>query len=139
MKIPENIIKFKAVRSSGPGGQNVNKRSTKVHMWVAMKDLPFNEFEMAMIREKLSGHINKEDELWLEAEEERTQEANREVAVERLDRMIEEALKWPLPRVPTNPTVAAEERRIAEKKSRSVKKKARRQEIDDSQGISHTS
>lgn len=140
MRIPENIIHFKAARSSGPGGQNVNKRATKVHLWVSMAELPLNDFEKAMIREKLAHHISKDDNLWLEVEEERTQEANKEIAIERLNRLIEEALHESLPRIPTNPSVAAEERRIAEKKTHGEKKKKRRyvNEIDESPDIPHT-
>jgi len=139
MLIPDHLLHFKASRSSGAGGQNVNKRSTKVHMWVNMGDLPMNDFEKALIREKLSNHISKDDNLWLEVEEERTQEANREIAIERLNQMIESALHEPIPRVPTNPTVAAEEKRIANKKAHSEKKKGRKKVVDEEHDFQHTS
>lgn len=137
MIISEDLVKFKAARSSGPGGQRLNKRATKVHMWVKVADLPISDDEKRMVRERLDRHINHQDELWVECQEERFQELNREKALEHLNAMVEEAIATPLERIPTEPRVAAEEARIAEKKAHSQKKKKRRYvcEINDAEII----
>ncbi len=123
------IVKFKASRSSGAGGQNVNKRSTKVHMWVEVSRLPISEEEKKKVRERLDRHINKEDELWVECEEERLQELNRERALERLGEMIEGALRDPVERVPIVSSMGADEARLREKVLHKMKKLQRRHKI----------
>lgn len=126
MFIKPERVKFKAVRASGPGGQRANRRSTKVELWVKISDLPLGDREKKMIRQKLANHINKEDELWVQEEEERSQELNRDRALERLNQMVGEALYEPPERIPTEPPRDAEDLRIREKKILSEKKKSRR-------------
>jgi ribosome-associated protein len=126
MEINEDNVKFKAARSSGPGGQKANRRSTKVQLWVKIGDLPLEEKDKKRLRKKLEKHINHLDELWVENEEERSQEQNRENALKKMNEMIEEALKVPKKRIPTEPPRGAEEARIRKKKIRSQKKKDRR-------------
>ncbi len=119
-------IKFKAVRASGPGGQNTNRRSTKVQLWIRIGNLPLTEIEKKRIRTKLKNLINHNDELEVESEAERSQEKNRDIAVEKINQLISEALKVPKKRIPTSPSRSSENRRIAEKKIISEKKKSRR-------------
>lgn len=119
-------IRFKAVRASGPGGQRTNRRSTKVELWVKVADLPIADLEKRMVREKLAHHINHNDEIWLTEEEERSQEINRDKALERLHQIVEEAIRAPAPRIPTVPPRGVEEARIREKKIIGLKKKMRR-------------
>lgn len=126
MLIRKENVQFKAVRGGGPGGQNVNRRSTKVELWVKVSSLPLSDLEKKRIREKLVHHINKEDELWVKDEEERSQEMNRDKALERLNQMIEDALYKPPERIPTEIPRNIENARIHDKKMTSEKKQARR-------------
>lgn len=126
MRITERNVRFKAVRSGGPGGQRANRRSTKVQLWVKIGNLTLTEIEKRRIRRKLAKHINHLDELWVENEEERSQKLNRDNALEHINELIEEALKVPKPRIPTEPPRSAEEVRIRAKKMRSGKKRSRR-------------
>ncbi len=127
--IPENIVRFKAVRSSGAGGQNANRRSTKAQLHVSVGDLPISEEERKLVREKLAHHVNHKDELWVENEEERSQEMNRDKALARLNEMVEGAIKVPEERIPGEPTRGSDEFRIREKKIQGEKKKSRRTSI----------
>ena len=74
-------VRWKAVRASGPGGQRVNRRSTKVQMWVKVEDLPLTDLEKRRIRQNLAHRINHNDELEVWSEEERSQELNRDSAL----------------------------------------------------------
>lgn len=103
----------------------MNRRSTKVHLWVKVADLPLTEIEKKRIRTKLAHHINHKDEIWIEEQEERSQEMNKEKALERLNEMIEEALYVPPKRIPTEPPRNVEENRIQNKKLHSEKKRGR--------------
>jgi len=126
INIPSEKIKFKAARASGPGGQRTNRRSTKVELWIAVGDLLITDAEKKMAREKLAHHINHNDEIWVTEEEERSQEMNRDKALARLNEMIENAIRIPAPRIPTEPPRYAKEKRIREKKIVSRKKEERR-------------
>ena len=126
MLITEKDIRFKAVRSSGPGGQRANRRSTKVQIWVKIGNLPLSNLEKKRIRKNLAKHINHLDELWVENEEERTQKLNKNRALEHINKIVGIALKVPKPRIPTEPPRGAEDKRIRVKKMRSEKKRSRR-------------
>lgn len=120
-------VTFQAVRSSGPGGQNANRRSTKVHMWVTIGDLPLADLEKRRIRTKLAHHINHEDKLEVTCEEERSQELNRDKALEHMNALLEKALYVQPERIPTEPPRNLEDERISEKKHVSDKKQSRRE------------
>lgn len=127
MHIPENEFIITFARSSGKGGQNVNKTSTKVILhWPVGKSLVLTEEEKVRVREKLANRINNEDELVLMSEEERSQPQNREIAIARLQTLVTAALRVPKKRRPTRPTKASKLRRIESKKQRSQIKMARR-------------
>lgn len=126
MLLDGNEVKWKAVRASGPGGQKVNRRSTKVQMWVKISDLPLSDREKKLLRKKLVHHLNHSDELEVWCEEERSQEQNKDRALEHLNEIILEALKVPPLRIKTEPTRSSEEKRIRGKKIVSEKKRARR-------------
>lgn len=126
MVVNEGDIKFKAVRSSGPGGQKANRRSTKVQLRIKIGNLAVGELEKKRLRKKLEKHINHLDELWVENEEERSQERNRENALRKINELIKGALKVPKKRIPTSPRRSAKEARIRAKKIKSEKKKSRR-------------
>ncbi|KKR79404.1 MAG: Class I peptide chain release factor [Candidatus Nomurabacteria bacterium GW2011_GWA2_40_9] len=127
MQIPESEFIITFARSSGKGGQNVNKTSTKVILhWPVGKSLVLSDEEKARVREKLVNKINNEDELVLMSEEERSQPQNKEIAIARLQSLVTEALRVPKKRRSTRPTKASKLRRIESKKQRSEIKVARR-------------
>jgi len=127
IQILENEIVFKASRSSGPGGQNINKLNTKVAVIFDIENSGFlNPQQKEIILKKLGNRITKDSRLIVESQKFRTQKANRDFAVEKLMELIENALKKPKIRKPTKPTAAAVERRLKRKKSKSLLKQQRK-------------
>lgn len=126
MTLNKDDVKFKAARSSGPGGQRTNRRSTKVEIWVSVAKLPLSDKEKEVVRRKLANHLNRRDEIWVENQETRSQEMNRDLALNRLNMMIREALKVPKARILSEPRRSAKESRLKEKKIISDKKRSRR-------------
>jgi ribosome-associated protein len=127
LQIPQSELIFKASRSSGPGGQNINKLNTKV---AAIFDIEnsrcLSREQKQIIFKKLAARITKDKKLIIISQKFRTQRANRDFAVEKLTQLIENSLKRPKTRRPTKPTSAAVEKRIKYKKSRSLLKQQRR-------------
>ena len=113
-------------RSGGNGGQNVNKVNTKVHLVLPVTAIGgITEEERERLRVKLSSILNKDDCLFLDVDDERYQERNREIALTRLENRIVQALVIPKKRKPTKPTKASKERKLKLKKIRSEVKKNR--------------
>ncbi|MBQ0167916.1 MAG: aminoacyl-tRNA hydrolase [Treponema sp.] len=113
-------------RSGGNGGQNVNKVNTKVHLTLLLAAIEgISEDERIRLRAKLQTITNKEDELFLDVDDERYQERNREIALSRLENRIVQALVVPKKRIKTKPTKASKERKLKLKKIRSEVKKNR--------------
>ena len=113
-------------RSGGKGGQNVNKVNTKVHLVLPVTAVGgLTDEERARLRDKLSAIINSNDCIYLDADEERTQELNRKIALCRIENRIVNALKIPKKRKKTKPTQASKERKLKLKKIRSELKKQR--------------
>jgi len=125
----ENEFMISASRSSGPGGQNVNKVSTKIDLRfnVSASSL-FDEEEKEIIHQKLKARINNEGELIIVSQSERSQLQNKEVAIEKFYSLIETALKPVRKRKPTKPSYASKMRRLEHKKLLS-KKKANRKNL----------
>lgn len=113
-------------RSGGNGGQNVNKVNTKVHLVLPVTAIEgITEEERSRIRIKLSAILNKEDSLYLDVDDERYQERNRNIALSRLENRIVQALAVQKKRIKTKPTKASKERKLKLKKIRSEVKKNR--------------
>jgi ribosome-associated protein len=122
----ENEFVYSASRSSGPGGQNVNKVSTKVELRFSIdKTNLFNEIEKEIIRIKLKKKINKEMELVLVAQQGRTQLMNKLIVTEKFYYLVAKALTFPVRRNPTRPTLSSKIKRLDDKKIRSNVKKLR--------------
>jgi ribosome-associated protein len=113
-------------RSSGPGGQNVNKVNTKVEARIRLADLSgLSAAELFRVKNVLSGRIVEDEVLRVVASEERTQAANRETALRRLEAIIASAAKIPKKRLATKPTKMSIENRLSSKIRRGRIKKMR--------------
>ena len=125
--IDEREIEESFVRSSGPGGQNVNKLSTAVQLRFDVRRSPSLPNDVAIRLMRLAGkRLTKDGVLVIVAQSHRTQERNRADALERLVALIKEASVKPIPRRATKPTKASKQRRIEGKKRRSGIKDMRR-------------
>ena len=126
ISIDEAEVHESFVRSSGPGGQNVNKLSTAVQLRFDVRHSPSLPNDVAVRLTRLAGRrMTKDGELVLIAQNHRTQERNRAEALERLIDLIRRAAVRPVPRRATKPTKAAKQRRLEGKKRRSVIKRQR--------------
>jgi len=120
-------IIFSASRSSGPGGQHVNKVSTRVELRFNIPNsLLLSEEEKAILLSKLKNKINKEGDLILVSQEGRSQLKNKAKVLEKFYEMIEKALTPPKKRKATRPSKATKEKRLEEKKIISEKKSQRK-------------
>jgi len=119
-------------RSSGPGGQNVNKVNTKVTARLRLADIDgLSLEELALVREKLSGRITTQDEVVVVVQEERSQIRNREIAVAQMADLLIRAARKPRLRIPTAPSRASKERKLASKHVHGVSKRNRRKPSPD--------
>lgn len=124
--VPENEITEQFSRSGGSGGQNVNKLSTKAEVrWNVESSTAFTDEEKEKIKQVLENRINKEGELIIASQEERSQLQNRERAIERLNNLVSGALIPEKERIATKPTRSSKERRLEAKKHQGEKKKSR--------------
>ena len=133
ISIDESELEEAFIRSSGPGGQNVNKVATAVQLRFDARHSPSLPEGVSARLQKLAGsRLTIEGEIVIKAERFRTLERNRQDAVDRLVALIARATEVPKPRRPTRPTLAAKKRRLESKGRRSdVKSKRGRPAIDD--------
>ena len=127
LSIDKKEISLEFVKSSGPGGQKVNKASSAVQLRFDVANSPSLPEAVRQRLTKLAGsRINESGILIIDARRFRTQTQNRQDAIDRLVELIREASKKPKPRKKTRPSKAAKERRLKEKKRQSEKKRTRR-------------
>lgn len=121
-----NEVKFLTSRSSGPGGQHVNKTESKVELhWNMEESLVLNDEQKSVLRRKLQKKLTSQGELVLYSQQTRSQLRNKEIVSERFICLIERMLKPRKKRVPTKPTRASVEKRIKAKKQRGERKRYR--------------
>jgi ribosome-associated protein len=126
IRLDDDEIKWEFIRSSGPGGQNVNKVASAVQLRFDIANSPSITTE---VKERLlalyPGSINNEQVLIIDARRFRSQKGNRKDALDRLANMLQKAAEKPRARHPTRPTAASRERRLEFKRRRSQSKRGR--------------
>ena len=133
LTIDDSELSFEYARSSGPGGQNVNKVETKVRLlFDVAKSRSLAEAQRAVITERLASRISREGVLRVTSQRHRSREANRRATIERFVDLIADALAEEKPRVRTRVSRAAKKRRLESKRQRSRKKALRaRPDLED--------
>ncbi len=127
--VPEEEIEWQAIRASGPGGQNVNKVSSAIHLRfdVAASSLP-DTYKERLLQLK-DRRLSKDGIIVIKAQRHRTQDKNREEALERLQTLVRSVMVTEKKRVATKPSRAAKKRRT-DSKTRRGKTKALRQRVN---------
>lgn len=125
--LPASELSFAVSRSGGPGGQNVNKVSSRVTLrWSLERSGVLDEAQRARLRQRLQSRLTQEGELVLHVDTSRSQADNRAEARARLAELLRQALAVPKRRRKTKPTKGSQRRRIEGKKQRGEQKRLRR-------------
>jgi ribosome-associated protein len=126
LSIPRSELDFRFSRSSGPGGQHVQKSDTRVELLFDVAHSPsLDDEQRARVFKRLAQYLDAEGVLHLFSQSERSQWRNRQEVVARFQALMQQALKRRKHRKRTRPTAASRERRLQRKKRRSQKKKLR--------------
>ncbi|HUF65762.1 MAG TPA: alternative ribosome rescue aminoacyl-tRNA hydrolase ArfB [Gemmatimonadaceae bacterium] len=130
--IPLREIDVRVSRASGPGGQHVNKTSSRVELfWNVRESAVLSDDQRERLLRKLGSRLSSEGTLRVVAAATRSQHRNRELAEQRLQDTVNRALSVPKKRRPTAPTAASREARLASKHRHSRKKELRRLPPDE--------
>jgi ribosome-associated protein len=126
VEIPDSELEFIASRSGGPGGQNVNKVSSRVTLrFDVERSGALDSVQRERIRARLASRISKDGVLQISSQRTRSQDLNREDVVARFVELLQMALHEDKPRVKTRVSRAAKEERLEEKRKRTSIKQAR--------------
>jgi len=126
MDIPESELEFVASRSSGPGGQNVNKVSSRITLrFDVERSTALNPDQRRRIRTRLASRISKDGVLQVSSQRTRSQDLNREEALLRFAELLREAIREQKRRVKTKASRQSKEVRLHEKRKRTEVKQAR--------------
>jgi len=126
LQIPDAELTFRYSRSSGPGGQNVNKVATKVTLLFDVRSSPsLTEGQRALLGQRLANRISKDGVLHVTSERHRTRSANQRDVVSRFQNLLADALHQRTPRKKTMVPAASRRRRIEAKRRRSEVKRQR--------------
>jgi len=123
--VPENALTFRAVRSSGPGGQNVNKVSTAIQLNCDLNLCWLNDDSKTRLRTLAGRRVSNDDVITIMAQRLRTQEQNKRDALQRLHEIVSQALIVPKARRATKPSKGAKRRRVDTKVQRGKTKQLR--------------
>jgi ribosome-associated protein len=123
--LPAAALDFAATRASGPGGQNVNRRATKVELRVFLDALPLDDHAKRRLRRLAGRRLTSDGELIIVAQAGRTQGTNRRRCLQELSDLVREARRRPKVRKKTAPTRGSRERRLRDKKQRGERKAQR--------------
>ncbi len=121
-----SLVSITFAGSRGPGGQNVNKRSTRAVLRISVADIPVREPVRARLRTLAGSRLTESDEVVISSDEHKSQRRNRDECLKRLRELIIEARHVPRKRVATRPTRGSVRRRLDEKKRRGEVKKLRK-------------
>ena len=131
LSIPLHELEISASRAGGPGGQHVNKTSTRITVrWNIVKSAALNDEQRARLLEKLGSQLNKEGELIIHSSESRSQQHNKKAALDLLAKRVAKALHIPKKRMKSRIPKGAKEARLSQKKQRGELKKTRSKRFD---------
>jgi ribosome-associated protein len=126
LSIPRHELDLRVSRSSGAGGQHVNKTSSRVEItWNILSSRALSDDQRARLHQKLASRLASDGSIRVVASDTRSQTRNREIAEERLAELVARSLVVPRKRKPTKPTKASKEARLEAKRLRSNKKRER--------------
>lgn len=132
LSIPRAELQVRASRASGPGGQHVNKTSTRIELtWNVLASESLSDEQRARLATRLASRLSDDGDLRIVASDTRSQLQNRELAESRLADIVRRALAVPKARRKTRPSRAAKQARLDAKRITSEKKRSRRNSTDD--------
>jgi ribosome-associated protein len=123
--VRESAAEFSFISSSGPGGQNVNKRATKCQLRIALSAIPLHPTAQARLAALASMYMTDAGEIVIARDEHRSQPRNKQACIETLAQLVQRALVAPKVRRKTKPSRGSIERRLKEKKHRGDRKRTR--------------
>jgi len=127
LAIPLSEVQFRFSRSGGPGGQNVNRRETRVELLFDVRQSPsLSEGQRARLVQRLARYVDENGILRIVATGERSQLRNRQEALQRFVQLLQQGLRVPRKRLPTQPSAQAMARRLEHKRQRGAVKARRR-------------
>ena len=131
LRLPQSEVRYRTMRSSGPGGQHVNKTETQVELIFDVAHSPsLTDAQRQRILSQLKNLVDQDGVLHLTAQSERSQLRNREIVTARFQAVLAAALRVPKTRRPTRPTAASKAKRLESKKRRGQVKQLRRSPPD---------